>query len=198
MEPNSEQKSTFLVSIVGNGPSRSLWDGAGMSIGCNCAEDTRLLCITDKWLIYKVMDRELRPKAPLILGPGAWREARNCNIWNKVSLVGCITKADGMDLNAGQTAALWAYRVYSGCELHLWGFDSMWTGERTTKTDDEWAAWKSAKPARGDGKKPAPAKWTRAWKAIKEKNPKILLYLHTPKGVSINTINGLFAQVEHE
>ena len=28
------------VEIVGNGPSRELWDGTGWSIGCNKSEDT--------------------------------------------------------------------------------------------------------------------------------------------------------------
>lgn len=176
-----------------------MWGGESISIGCNCATDTDLLCICDKWLISKIMDREFRPKKRLILGPSAEAEARCCNIWNMGARVrGGISHREGYNLNAGQTAALWAYDVYPGCELHLWGFDSLWTGERTTQTDTEWKEWKSAKPPRDDGHRPAPQKWQDAWRVIHQKNPGILLYLHVPSGVKVNRLDGLFQPIEHE
>lgn len=173
-----------------------MWDGEGMAIGCNCADDVNILCVTDKWLVYKIMDGSLRPKKPLLLGPSAWKEARNANVWNKVRVAGVVTHAEGLTLNAGQAATLWALHLGFD-EISLYGFDSLWTGERTSKTDEAWAKWKSGKPARTDGFRPAPQKWAGGWKGIHGKYPEKVLAVHAPAGVEINTFGGLFRLVEH-
>lgn len=163
------------INIVGNGPSRELWDGTGRSIGANHATDTDMVVIVDRWPIGKIMMDKWRPKAPIILGPAAWDEARSCNVWKRLKIHG-VVNSYSPDVNAGQCGTVWALRTRF--DVHLWGFDSLWTGKRTTSTDSVWAEWKGGKPS----KTKAANRWGNAWQSIRNEFPEDQITVHLPEG----------------
>ena len=83
--------------------------------------------------------------------------------------MGIVPKPDNNQKvqNAGQAAVLWCLRLGLD-EIHLWGFDSLWTNSRVTSTD-EWNGQKTPKMAE---------KWVTGWKLLFREFPKSQLHVH--------------------
>lgn len=163
----------MLVNIVGNGPSRELWDGSGWSIGCNIATDTDVVCVWDKRPLDMVMAGKWKPAAPLLLGPNAWEYQMQVNVWKRAQIVGMVEKHKGGYVrNAGQAAVLWVLRM-GFRDIHLWGFDSIWTRDRSSLTHEVWG-----KPA----KTFIPEKWNIGWELVQADFPDARLIVHAPEG----------------
>ena len=161
-------------NIVGNGPSRCLWDGEGFAIGSNAASDVNCVVITDKHVIDKIVCKTFRPAKPVILGPNAWEHAMSQrNVWRRIHVLGCITKTKQKHVqNAGQAGVLWALRMGLK-DIHLWGFDSLWTRNRETLTDEVFPKDKPTNPM---------VRWDKGWNVVWEEFPDCVLTVHAPQG----------------
>lgn len=175
------------IDILGNGPSLELWEDSGRTkIGCNAYQGADFCAVMDKNPLAMMHSKRVKQKAPLILGYAAWELTRNLNLQGRVDVHGVVQKKGNKKVrNAGQVAILWALRT-GFSPLHLWGFDSLWTGRRDSSSNEEF----------GCKKENAPPRWRHGWDVIFEEFPSARLIVHLPKGESIKTPG--FAKEYHD
>ena len=162
-----------------------------MSIGSNLFQGCRLTAIYDRKLIAEVSGKKYRIRRPIVVGPNAVDEAiRDQGFLRNTVVVGFVFKRPIRVYCAGQTAVLWALRCgYS--EVHLWGFDSLWTGGRHTDSDAQW-------PRSPDLTK-APDGWGKGWNFLFGTYTEAKLKVHLPEGekVRMGGLNRHFEAVPH-
>ena len=176
------------IYIVGNGPSRADYSWSdGVSVGCNMAEDTDSVVVTDPRIMGDVLLKTKRITRPVILGPRAHRYVENNRgVLRKIKAVGLVTARDKEDTvrhdpqNAGQVAVVWASRI-GFKDIVLIGFDSLWTGSRETLTEEHYP--QSEKYYRKNKENRAPeVKWNQGWDAVFRECPEAKLQVCCPKG----------------
>lgn len=169
------------VDIVGNGPSRKLWEPREgiFSIGCNEATDTDIVALHDEKFLTMTVAGTFKAQKPLILGGDAFAKLnefpRTKRRWR---VVGHIDRPESQvkPMNSGQDATLWALRLGYD-DVHLWGFDSLWTGQRTSSSAH---LWNPKNNAHHDPDKPAkaPGKWDDGWAFIYTEYPEAEFTVH--------------------
>jgi hypothetical protein len=182
------------LDIVGNGPSRKYWEqgkfefgkSGVFSIGCNAAEDTDLICVVDRHVLDKVIGGRFRPKKPVILGYNASEyifQAQGAR--RHLHIVGDVRKDGKHGANAGQCALIWGLRL-GFREFHLWGFDSLWTRDRTSVTHATWGNVERGKVIEAEGCLPVREAWDEGWTRIREQaHPDTKYYLHADEGATV-------------
>lgn len=168
--------------VVGNGPSRDLWEASPRSrpsIGCNLYDRTDLVAIADRQLIERAMAHPGTPAhiklaRPVVIGHNAWEfrsEVSPKRLASVMKVAGLVPKDVTRGRNAGQVAVRWILEK-GDREIHLWGFDSLWTGERTTYTDEVF----------GQKKIEACVKWEWGWDYFAKEYPEARFHVHAPAG----------------
>lgn len=168
-------------NIIGNGPSKRFWrlsdHVSEHSIGCNLEEACRWTSIYDRKILSEVTGKKRRVVRPAILVGNAAEEYRNDHsAGHRMVVIGTVEKKPLRIFNAGHGAIVWALRAQLE-PIHLWGFDSIWTGLRETDSDQYWP--------RGDDLTKAPVGWAKSWSLIFEVYTNLTLLVHCPEGSAL-------------
>ena len=122
------------VTILGNGPSRDKWDGVGdVVIGCHGGESVDYLCTNHPdrgWqpipTIQSITRRpEMNPETPVAKANFSWGENGSVKRIQVHGLLVALPKGRWWD--TGTVAVIWALYTYPKAQIHLWGFDSLWS-----------------------------------------------------------------------
>lgn len=189
------------VDIVGNGMSRDFWrkDPGRIAVGCNYSPDTDLICVYDRAPLHSLQapDHPFESDQPLILGPNAFDTSKNLpKIHRQRKIVGLVHREPRKVKNAGQAAVLWALRI-GFREVHLWGFDSLFSNTRKSYSDQPITdSYKPLTRALGPGTPDLPIKWAAGWDIIHEEFRRQKFHVHAPKGAKLN--HRKYILVEHE
>ena len=146
-------KYSMNVTILGNGPSRERWDGSGdIIIGCHGGEGVDYLCTIHPeqgWqpipTIQGVTKRiDVNPHTPLGRANFEWGEDQHVDRIQVDGLLVALPK--GRSWDTGSVAVLWALYTYRTAQINLWGFDSLWSSQYTTVSENvygktSWNTW---------------------------------------------------------
>lgn len=178
---DSSSPPEWRCNLIGNGPSKQFWiqDFAEhvheMSIGANLEQRCRLTSIYDRKIISEVCGKKRRINRPVILvGNAAEHALQEADFYRRAVVVGIVRQRPLKPQNAGQGALIWAMRC--GYDpIHIYGWDSLYTGERKTDSDQFWP--------RPPTLCQEPNGWRKGWMNIFDVFKSAHFYLHVPEGV---------------
>lgn len=167
--------------LIGNGPGKQFWVREmgnhlhEMSIGANLEERCRLTSIYDRKIVSEVCGKKRRIRRPVVLvGNAAEHSLQEPGFYQRAVVVGIVRQRPIKPQNAGQGALIWALRC--GFDpIHMWGWDSLYTGERKTDSDRFWP--------RPPTLVQEPEGWRKGWRNIFETYKEARFTLHVPEGV---------------
>ena len=147
----------MIVTILGNGPSRERWDGSGdVKIGCHWGDEVDFICTNHHdqgWMptptIMGVQKRpQISPNTPIDRASFDWTEDGWAERLQVHELL--VAAPKGRYWDTGSIAVIWALHTYPEANIHLWGFDSLWSlryesSSETTLKDSDWNTWGAQK-----------------------------------------------------
>lgn len=165
-----------VTNVIGNGASNSLYTPTGdYTIACNVPTHNipyNALSIIDNQPITWMKNNNWRPRTPVFCLPATRDYARKQNIegdW--LAVYERVERS-----NAGIYAVEYSTRHSS--EIHLWGFDSLFSQDLTSQMDNL-----VPRPSRG----PLNKWWRPHWQELFKKYNEIEFVIHIPKGETCET-----------
>lgn len=123
------------VHILGNGPSNNLYTPQeGYIVGCNFQEypvDVSVVLDRRPFLVY-CGNRALLQGKPIITSKYAMKTINEQEILHEFEILHTIETLE-LYVSAGHVAVDWCLGKYD--EIHLWGFDSIWSDTQETRSD---------------------------------------------------------------
>ena len=156
--------------VIGNGESNSLYTPqSGTIMVCNIPKHNHpfdLYSIIDTRVIQYLMKEKLE-----LLDKPVWgtQVVKDFAKKNKIKGEFLHVYENIHRYNSGHHAVFWLSKKYN--EIHIWGFDSMWSDDLLSQMDD-----RVKRPKRP----PLNKQWRPHWNNLFKKYPLVKYYIHQP------------------
>jgi len=160
----------MTFDIIGNGASNRAYRRSGYTYGCNVPQHkfkVNALSIIDNQPITWMKNNNWNPRVPVYCTAAARDYAKKCN--RSGDWFAVYEKRERY--NAGLYAV--EHCVSRATQIHLWGFDSLFSTDVTSQMD--------AIVPRGK-RPPLHTRWRPLWQQLFEQNPNVEFVLHIPQG----------------